>query len=655
MLPKYIGQSRKYYLLYEVARKLDHLVKLAPNGNWGKETAEKIVAKYVSMVQAVGGVVEDQAYLTSEIQHLKDIGIWDKLLAAWIPSGYAEGKLYAVKGGPEADLGFTRAGTRTRVGPSGLVEEVPYNLVVSSSDYSSNAWQKINSIVVNTNATADPLGGNTGCELNANNSTTAAIYQNITLPYGRYALSFYIKKGTSNQSRFRFIAVSVTDNSQVVITWNGDTPVLTPSNAIDAYAVDVGNGWHRVVLVDDSSTATTSQRILLYPDESGGNGTLYVWGHQIVSGENPLPYFSTTTRQHVPAIDFYSGAPSLSLEKASTNLLRSSNDFGNSTYWTNASSIGITPASILSPKGILNGVKLTEANTSANHQLVQGIGKTGSALQYTLSVYAKKAERNWIRLQVSESANGVRVWFNLDTGEIGTTLTYGSDFTLDNAKISPYKDGWYRCEVTCTSNASTSLNSVIAIQEQDNFTSYAGDGESGIYVYQAQLELGAYATSDIPTGTSTASRIADSFSGNVSISNSGTLYFEVTVDDNTTHKYLSISDGTTNNRIGLGFRQQGVIWGTFGSGGSVTNLPTSYPYSPGQKYKIAITWIDSTIKVIVDGEIRSTSNSFVMPIGVDRIITGNGVTSNSPFYGNIERLAICDYLTDAEAIALTTL
>src|SRR5690606_14120267 len=102
MLPKYIGQSRKYYLLYEVARKLDHLVKLAPNGNWGKESAKKVVTKYVSRVEAAGGVVEDQAYLTSEIQHLKDIGIWDKLSAAWIPSGYAEGKLYAVKGGPEA-------------------------------------------------------------------------------------------------------------------------------------------------------------------------------------------------------------------------------------------------------------------------------------------------------------------------------------------------------------------------------------------------------------------------------------------------------------------------------------------------------------------------------------------------------------------------
>src|SRR5690606_17039401 len=196
MLPKYIGQSSKYYLLYEVARKLDQLVKLAPNGNWGKETAEKVVTKDVTRVQEAGGVVESPTYLATQVQELKEKGFWDQASAVWIPSGYAEGKLYAVKGGAAADFGFTRAGTRTRVGPSGLVEEVPYNFIVTS-----NGPFVGNGTEVSTNyGTITPTGlPSSLCTLGGGGNQGWRLFNSIpALPSTEYTLSFYIRRVSGN-------------------------------------------------------------------------------------------------------------------------------------------------------------------------------------------------------------------------------------------------------------------------------------------------------------------------------------------------------------------------------------------------------------------------------------------------------------------------
>ena len=56
----------------------------------------------------------------------------------------------------------------------------------------------------------------------------------------------------------------------------------------------------------------------------------------------------------------------------------------------------------------------------------------------SISIFAKKGERNWIRLT---NNNVVGAYFNLNDGTIGTTDT---DVT---ANIQDYGNGWYRCSI----------------------------------------------------------------------------------------------------------------------------------------------------------------------------------------------------------------
>jgi hypothetical protein len=72
-------------------------------------------------------------------------------------------------------------------------------------------------------------------------------------------------------------------------------------------------------------------------------------------------------------------------------------------------------------------------------------------------------------------------------------------------------DGWYRVSVTASaiSTASTSPQIRIVDNPAGPLTTYTGDGTSGIFLWGAQLEAGAFPTSYIPTTTATVTRSAD--------------------------------------------------------------------------------------------------------------------------------------------------
>ena len=193
----------------------------------------------------------------------------------------------------------------------------------------------------------------------------------------------------------------------------------------------------------------------------------------------------------------------LLIEEARTNVLTYSEQFDN-VAWTAVNGI-VSADATTSPDGTTNADKLVEGSgVLAGYPYVTRTYVT-TAVSWSRSIYAKSAGRDWLVLRfVNSTSTNLYAWFNLATGLVGTV------YTGLTATMTPVGDGWYRCEVTVTTARAGSNSQTAGIASADNsVAAYTGDGASGIYLWGAQLELGAFSTSYIPTTTTSVTRNAD--------------------------------------------------------------------------------------------------------------------------------------------------
>lgn len=192
----------------------------------------------------------------------------------------------------------------------------------------------------------------------------------------------------------------------------------------------------------------------------------------------------------------------LLVEEARTNLLLQSEDL--STSWTNTNTSETTNAAT-APDGTTTADKLIEAATTTEHSIRQD-SSSQAAGTYTFSIFAKAAERTFLQFAATGVLGSFRANFNISTGILGS-----SDSELI-ASIVSYGNGWYKCIVTRTTTATGALRSqwnIVTSSSSARVESYAGDGTSGLFLWGAQLEAGAFPTSYIPTTTATVTRAAD--------------------------------------------------------------------------------------------------------------------------------------------------
>jgi hypothetical protein len=318
---------------------------------------------------------------------------------------------------------------------------------------------------------------------------------------------------------------------------------------------------------------------------------------------------------NIPRIDYTNGScPSLLVEPQRTNLNLYSEDFGNA-YWTLfAATRTLNVAN--SPSGIQNADKLIEDNTNSFHSIYLSsnfIVTIGQA--YTRTIYAKADGRNWISLLIVDGSQ-YRAFFDLQNGILGN-ITSGV-----TAKITNAGNGWYRCEITRIA-ATISLSSMAVELAISNGTgSYLGNGTSGVYLWGAQIELGAYATSYIPTVASTVTRNADIIS-KTGISSligqtEGTIYAEIKVNKliGTASRYIfHISDGTVNNRIYIAFSgsSSNVIRGRIFNGGTLQCSIDSSTITTTGTYKLALAYKNNDIVFYINGVQIGVDTSATIP------------------------------------------
>jgi hypothetical protein len=333
------------------------------------------------------------------------------------------------------------------------------------------------------------------------------------------------------------------------------------------------------------------------------SGKVYSQKPQTTDGQLTFTRASTATRVNasglieavasgVPRLDYLnSTCPKLLLEPQRTNDLVRSSEFENAAW---AKIGGSTTANaVSSPDGTTNADTFTENTNTTAHYLYNNSPISVSAGAYTASIFAKAGTRSRliIGLYDGTSADYQMVQFDLNAGTIVEQAVSGI------AKIENYGNGWYRCSVTRTLTAAPSYFSFgphtnTNLPSLSAFPSYLGTGGT-INLYGAQLELGAYGTSLIPTTTAAVTRVADAASktGVSSLigQTEGTIFGEfANPAKETGARYFSLSDGTAGDRIDV-YAVSPTEIGLFAAKafGVIINTSFAVPANAPLKYAIA--------------------------------------------------------------------
>jgi hypothetical protein len=316
-----------------------------------------------------------------------------------------------------------------------------------------------------------------------------------------------------------------------------------------------------------------------------------------------------------------SGCGSWLWENQSTNLIPYSENFNT---WNNLGSRSIiTLNSIISPDGTLNGTKQTQ-NAVSNSVRLRFSSILTIGTEYTFSVFAKKG--NYDKLQMNIS---------------GVT----TNFTLT--------DNWARYEITVTAPNNTFVDVGIPSGSIGDF----------IYLWGAQAEEQSYATSYIPTNGTSVTRNKDlcnnggTGTGLIN-STEGVLYAEIAANsDDLTGRVISLSDGTSNERIVLSYNNStNKIRCFIKSGGSFFATLDKVVADEKQFHKVAYKYKSGETKLFVDGNLVDTSTDAFTITGLDVLQFANGTTTTQPFFGKTKCLAVWkETLSDEELAELTTI
>lgn len=238
------------------------------------------------------------------------------------------------------------------------------------------------------------------------------------------------------------------------------------------------------------------------------------------------------------------------IEEQRTNLLTYSEQFDNAA-WSKTQSGGVTVTSnqTTSPDGVTSADLAVPNAVNGYHVVRQGTASTAAV--HTHSLYVKASGYTKIGLR-EDYVVGQWAAFNLSTGAVIDKTAAAS------ASITAVGNGWYRLTLTPTT-ASVNMGLGIYVMN-DGYASgdpssylYTGNGTSGAFIWGAQLEAGAFATSYIPTVASQVTRLADQ----VSILTSAFAYNQTEGTLCSTSRTVVYNDGGAVYRTQVSFRNAG--------------------------------------------------------------------------------------------------
>jgi hypothetical protein len=585
--------------------------------------------------------------------------------ASWvlIPEGIKEDVVYAQK--PTnglGDLTFTRASDATRTNSAGVIERTPWNLVTFSEMFTDASWTKTQSTITANTITA-PNGTLTADTLTAS-STFPRIVQTPTIQANQsYQISAYAKAGSAS-----VFTIFVSVNSVTLVNnvqYNLSTGVVTGSGTMQA----VGDGWYLCSATFTVGASTSLPDIRFFNHAQGvsggwsGTNFIYGWGAQLTEGTDAKPYFATTNRQDVPRLDYrnadgsLNSCPRLLLEPQRTNSIRNSTMVGAvagspgtaSTNWGQLLIGGLTRTVL--GTGTENGLSYVDIRYNGT--------ATGTSIVLSFETFTGIA-----------AANG-QTW----TGSFYAKTIASSPNSFRSIIIEYTSVGGYVTENALNISVSSTLNRVthtytlaggatvgrvlngivciLTIGQTYDFT---------IRIAAPQMELGATASTFIPTTTAAVTRVIDDArkTGVASLigQTQGTVYMEVSLRDQNIGSFrrlITLSNGTVNNRIQINTTDTNSrLQLTITTGGATqAAILSASPFSG--VVKVAVAYDVNDIAFYANGVPIGTDTSASIP-ACDQINLGAAFDGGNPFNDSIAQAALFKTrLTNAQLAQLTTI
>jgi hypothetical protein len=337
----------------------------------------------------------------------------------------------------------------------------------------------------------------------------------------------------------------------------------------------------------------------------------------------------------------------LLVEEQRTNLLVQSENL--TTTWINNQSTNSADTAV-APNGTTTADSLIENSAAGVQHSVGQLVTVAANTLHTASIFVKANTRASIRFGLLNNtlSSGAFAHFNATTGAISTQTTAGTATSVSYS-IEPYTNGWYRCRVSCVIDAlSTSAAVFIGLVDGSNNATYTGDNTSGLFLWGAQLEAGAFPTSYIPTTTAAVTRSADvaSITGAAFSSfynqTEGTVFAEYAKNNNlASTRVFTLSDGTSGNQIRITASVGTAIrpdWQIVAGGVVQANVIDTPQGAVNSIMKSAGSYAADRFALATAGTLGTVDTSGTVPT-ISQINLGSNEASTGVFNGTLRRFA----------------
>jgi hypothetical protein len=505
-------------------------------------------------------------------------------------------------GGP---ITFSR-GTQAMVTDStGRLTYAPNNLLVRSEEFDNAAWSKVQ-CAINSNVAISPVGTMTSDRFVP---STEAIPHYIDYIFTGITTncigSLYVKlDGTSTINKITLFPGSSATFAHFNLSNNTTT---REANVVSNRIVPVGDGWFRLEAVWPSSITTNRLRIYASSgtrgsDPTPGDGTsgIFIWGaqqEQVTYQSTARAYIPTTANAYFgPRFDhdpITLQPRGLLIEEARTNLLTYSEQFDNS-IWIKATDVAVTPNTVLAPNGLNTATTVSWEAAALNTGLYNGGASTSDT----------KTRSIWIRADVA-----------------GGTVTVGNPYYAAVNITPTLTTQWQRVEVAQTPTGGFDGISIRKTASSPN----------QIYIWGAQLEVGSFATSYIPTVASAATRNADvvimtgtNFSSWYN-PRQGTFIGSMALGNPTSARNcVDLRQGTSNNnQISLFLSNTAPVFTVRNNGNSAAVLVPTGTVIANTIFKLGAAYSSYNSAATLNGGTPATDSTREVPITLDRMWIGS--------------------------------